>query len=368
MRIGIDGSRAFIENRTGIEEYSYQVIKKLTEELKSQQVVLFVRGNQLVDFNLPKNWKIKIIRFPRFWTQLGLSLEMLLHPVETLFVPAHTVPVIHPKNTVVVIHGLEYEFCPESYSLWDRIYMRCSIKNSCTWAKTIISVSENTKKDLMSLYGVSEEKIKVIYEGYDDNFKFQISNLRLNTEDKISEILRSQYLLFVGRIEERKNISNILAAFEILKEKYKVTHRLVLAGKPGYGYDNLKFKIKNFKFSEDITELGFVSEQEKWALLKKADVFIFPTLYEGFGIPILEAQSMGCPVVASSNSSIPEVTGGSAILVDPQDPADIAAGIYDIISNEALKNAIIAKGLENVKKFSWGQCAKSISEILVKKN
>lgn len=374
MKIGIDGSRAFIKNRTGIEEYSYRVIKNLRNELGEnqaclpvRQVVLYIRKKQEIDFELPKNWKVKMICFPRFWTQLGLSLEMLLHPVDTLFVPAHTVPIIHPKKTVVVVHGLEYEFCPRAYSFWERIYMRVSIKNSCVWASEIISVSNNTKKDLIELYGIAEEKIKVIYEGYDSYQSSIISHQKIKTSaEKDDRLLMTDdnFLLFVGRIEERKNISNIIKAFEILKEKYQIPHSLLLAGKPGHNYEDIKYEIANFKFKNEIQELGFVSDEEKFELMKKAAVFVFPTLYEGFGIPVLEAQSVGLPVVASGNSSIPEVAGDSALLVDPLSPDDIAEGIYSLLSNKALNDDIIKKGLENVKRFSWDKCAKEISKII----
>lgn len=355
MSIGIDGSRAFIKNRTGIEEYSYQVIKHLAKELNGR-VVLYVRENQTVDFELPKKWEIKIIRFKRFWTQLGLSLEMILHPVDTLFIPAHTVPIVHPKKTIVVIHGLEYEFCPKAYSFWSRVYMRTFIKNSCKWASEIISASENTKKDLMRLYDVPSEKIRAVYEGY------EIEHAKASTPDAIKT--REPYLLFIGRIEDRKNIVNIVKAYEILKERYGIKHKLILAGKPGYGYAEVASEINTVKHRHDIIELGFVSEEKKWELLNGADVFVFPTLYEGFGIPILEAQSVGCPVVASNNSSIPEVAGNSALLVDPQNPEEIAGDIYEIISNETLKNAIIEKGFENVKSFSWEKCARDIASSL----
>lgn len=178
----------------------------------------------------------------------------------------------------------------------------------------------------------------------------------LMTDDK--------YFLFIGRIEERKNIGNIIKAFEILKEKYDISHKLVLAGKPGFGYEKIQNKIQETRYNNQIVLTGFISEEEKWELLKKAEAFVFPTLYEGFGIPALEAQSVGCPVVASNNSSIPEVVEGSALLVDPQDPKDIAESIYKLISDESLKNAIIAKGLENVKRFSWDKCANQITELI----
>jgi len=384
--IGIDGSRAFIKNRTGIEEYSYQVIKNLRNELVDQarldsqgrsliearRVVLYVRKNQTVDFKLPENWKIKVINCPRLWTQLGLSWEMLSHPVDTLFIPAHTVPVVHPKNTIVVVHGLEYEFCPQAYSWFERFYMRLTIKKSCAWVSRIIAVSNNTKLDLVNLYKVKEDKIRVIYEGYaNSSHQSPVTSHKekealVKNDDRL-QMTDDRYLLFIGRIEERKNISNIVRAFEILKEKYNIPHKLVLAGKPGFGYQHVKSQMSKVKCFNEIQELGFVSEEEKWELLKNADVFVFPTLYEGFGIPILEAQSVGCPVVAANNSSIPEVAGESALLVDHQSVDNIAESIYKLISNETLKNAIINKGLKNVKRFSWEKCSKEIAEILVKK-
>ena len=371
MKIGIDASRAFLKDRTGIEEYSYQVIKHLTHEIENDQVVLYLRKNQKVDFILPKTWKIKTICFYYLWTQVGLSLEMLLHPVDTLFIPAHTVPCIHPANTIVTIHGLEYEFCPQAYSFLEKIYMRCSIKNSCQWAKTIIAVSENTKKDLIKLYNVSKEKIEVIYEGYADNSEFKISNFpaiagsrqggdKSNPNDQISK----PYLLFIGRLEERKNVVNVINAFEILKEQYKIPHKLILAGKSGFGYEKIKDRIVNANCCKDIIELGYISEEKKQEILKNADVFVFPSFYEGFGLPILEAQSTGVPVVSSSVSSIPEVADGSALLVDPNNSEEIADAIYKLISDENFRNEIIKKGQINIQRFSWKKCAKEINEVL----
>jgi len=404
MLIGIDGSRAFLKERTGIEEYSYQVIKNLRENLKSNQVFLYIRSGQKVDFSLPTNWKIKIIRWPYLWTQIGLSLEMLLHPVGTLFIPAHIVPIIHSKKTIVTIHGLEYEFVPGAYPQWEKIYMRWAIKKSCRRAQKIIAVSENTKKDLIKLYKIPEEKIKVVYEGYNRNFQFPISNFQSNPNfqnsnlkiDSKFKIQNSKFLLFIGRLEERKNIIGIIKAFEILKEKYKIPHKLILAGKPGFNYKKIQSYLSNSSYKSEIILTGFVSEEEKQELLKNAEVFLFPTFYEGFGLPILEAQSAGVPVVASNNSSIPEVVcpdchskrsvsgveesnlkiqsrsldyarddNCSALLVNPKNPTEIAEATYKLITDKNLKEEMIKKGLENTKRFSWEKCAQEIKRVIL---
>jgi len=350
-------------------------------------------------------------------------------PSRHFVVPAHTVPLFHPKNTIVTIHGLEYEFCPQAYSAFARFYMRLTIKKSCQWARKIIAVSENTKQDLMRLYKVPAEKIAVVYEGYESSNHLNIKTFKHDTaceflslrgcnqtgnsrallcpsfstppradrdDQKCSmlhDLCSMPFLLFLGRIEERKNIGKIVEAFEILKEKYAIEHKLVLAGKPGFGFEKIQNKIQTSRYNNQIILTGFISEQEKWELLKDAEVFVFPTQYEGFGIPILEAQSVGCPVVASNNSSIIEVVAchsgldpesssraqilkqvqddkslgntRSALLVDPNSATEIAEAVWKIISDEKLKKDLIKKGLENVQRFSWEKCGREVGEILM---
>jgi len=400
MVIGIDGSRAFIKRRTGIEEYSYQVIKNLRHWLSDDEVVLYIRHDQAVDFDLPENWKVRKLRFPKFWTQIRLSLEMLLHPIDLLFVPAHTVPVIHParnttllfnnffiwyirkifntkkdweyaysvvggpKKTIVAIHGLEYEFCPEAYSFWERAYMRFVIKNSCKWASRVICVSENTKNDLIDKYFIEEKKINVVYEGYSGRNDIVSENKILGYARKENCDIRLPFIIFIGRIEKRKNVSGIVEAFDILKEKYGLPHKLVLVGKPGYGYEEIKNRIVISKFKKDIVETGYVEDQEKWELLKCADVFVFPTFYEGFGLPILEAQNALVPVVTSKNSSIPEVADGAVLYADPDNHQEIAENIRILIDNPSAKEDMVRRGFENLKRFSWADCAKKIAVLL----
>ncbi|EKE20705.1 MAG: group 1 glycosyl transferase [uncultured bacterium] len=393
MKIGIDASRAFLKKRTGIEEYSFQVIKNLREKLKDAQVTLYVRPGEINasinSFEIPENWRIKKVNWPRFWTQIGLSIEILLHPVDVLFIPAHTVPIIHPSGvgmskilkllygkdrnfrTVVTVHGLEYEFLPEAYSRWERFYMRLVIKKSCGWADKIISVSYNTRNDLMELYKIPQDKIEVIYEGC-SFYELQVKSKK-NGDNKEQDVLKkyqiknSKYLLFLGRIEERKNMLGIIKAFAILKRKYLISHKLVLAGGFGYRYADIIKYIQNNDFKDDIYLTGFIDEKDKKEILKNADVFLFPTLYEGFGLPIIEAQSLGVPIVASNNSSIPEIIGekGKATLVNPKNSEEIAQAVYNILSDKNIRKDLVEPGLENVKRFSWDSCAQGVARVLL---
>lgn len=372
MVIGIDASRAFLKKRTGIEEYSYQVIKHLRAELAQERVVLYVRKKARwqgggfvwegpeIDFSIPENWSVKALWAPRFWTQLRLSLEMLLHAPDVLFVPAHTVPLIHPKRTVVTIHGLEYEFCPRAYSWYERFYMRISIWCSCQWAKRIICVSENTRRDVMRLYDVPASKTAVISEGYEMG-----SLTQSESRGEGGFATRSKpYLLFIGRLEERKNVVRIIQAFEILKARYQIAHELLLVGRPGYGFARIERAIAHSPVASDIVSLGYVSEEEKWTLLRGADVLVFPSLYEGFGIPVLEAQAVGTPVVTSHLSSLPEVAGEGAVLVNPFDAQSIAEGTESLVADTELRNAIIKKATQNVSRFGWAACAREIAAII----
>lgn len=367
MRIGIDASRAFLARRTGIEEYSYQVIRHLREVLSAEdEVVLYVRKKftlrkwQLsirgpeIDFDLPANWTVRGIWAPRFWTQIGLSLEMLFHQPDALFVPAHVVPLLHPHKTIVTVHGLEYEFCPEGYSWWERLYMRFSIKFSVRVAHQIIAVSENTRRDIIRLYRIPADKIVVVHEG--------ASQPRMLKGQY--PIPHRPYFLFIGRLEARKNIVRIIEAFEIFRDKTKLPYQLVLSGKPGYGYQYIKHRIVHCKYQEDILETGYVSEGEKWELLRQAQIFLFPSLYEGFGLPVLEAQQVGIPVITSTTSSLPEVAGLGALLVDPAGSKKLARAMITLTTDLKRRADIIDKATRNADRFSWARCAREVAQLL----
>ncbi|PID52206.1 MAG: hypothetical protein CR972_02880 [Candidatus Moraniibacteriota bacterium] len=367
MKIAIDASRAFLHERTGIEEYSYQLIKHLRSPLEKDHVILFLRygTKENIDFELPKNWQVKELWSPRLWTYVRFSWSLLFRQPKKLLVPGHIVPPIHPKSTTVVIHGLEFEIHPEAYSNYEISSMRRGIQNSCKWSRNIVCVSNNTKKDLMRLYDVPKDKIRVVYEGVNPAMQ---ENKRITSETMAKyQIEKQGYIVFIGRIEERKNISNILKSFEILKKHFALGHKLVLVGKGGYGWERISKEIENHAFAKDIVVTGFVGEEEKWSLLRHAAVFVFPSLYEGFGLPVLEAQQLGVPVVTSNNSSLKEVAKDSAFLVDPMNVSDIAQKINDLIVNVQVRQNIIARGFKNIERFTWERCARLVVKLMMRR-
>ena len=364
MNIGIDASRAFIKKRTGTEEYSYQFIKNLTKiDMSSCQIFLYVKNNSKIDLDLPKNFIVKKICYNKLWTQIGLSLEMKKNIVDVLFVPSHTIPIIHPKNTVVTIHGLEFKYYPKSYSLKERFFLELNTFIAVKWSSKIIVPSESTKKDLIKFYGVEFDKVKMVYHG--TNAMNQELGIRNHGKESFN-------VLFIGRLEKRKNLVNLIRAFEVLNSEFNPPaggqnskFKLILAGKPGFGFEEIKKAIQESPYKNDIVLKGYVSEKEKEELYQDANVFILPSFYEGFGLPILEAISYGVPVVCSNTSSLPEVAGDAALLIDPNNIQEIAEAMSKVFNNNNLRNKMIEKGLENVEKFSWEKCAKETMDILL---
>ncbi|MDZ7611392.1 MAG: glycosyltransferase family 1 protein [Candidatus Moranbacteria bacterium] len=370
MKIAIDASRAFLDNRTGIEEYAFELVNNLREELSRKEVVLYLRpgGKKKLEssMKLPDKWEAREIDFKYFWTQAGMAWEFLTNPPDVLFIPAHTVPWIHPKNTVVTVHGLEYEHCPESYSLYSRLFHRFFIKKSCLWAKKIIAVSANTKKDLAEQYGVLPKKIKVVYNGFNSPAGEASEGKKKRGGSLENPAEKKPYFLYIGRLEKRKNIEGIIKAFEIAKEELNYKGKLILGGKPGHGYEEIKKAIAGSRFKQDILEPGYIDQDRKWQLLKNADTFLFPSFCEGFGIPILEAQSFSTPVITSNLGPMDEVAADKNILVDPRDPKEMAGLAVKLVRDEKFRKRTVDAGLENVKKYSWRKCAEETAELVRK--
>lgn len=382
MLIGIDASRGFLKKRTGVEEYSYQIVKALTKVDSQNQYILYLNGqeNEEVARGIawPSNFKFKNISFPRLWVHLALCLAAWRDRLDVLFIPAQAMPIFYPRKTVVTLHGLEYEYYPESYSVFRRFYLRFTTKFSLKHAAKIIAVSENTKKDLIKMYDGDAEKIKVVYHGY--NVLLFPSSLRGGCPKTTDEAISSDckyvgdkqysraeklFLLTIGRLEARKNIINLIKAFELLKND-GWGGKLVLVGKAGYGYSEIKKAIFGSPYQEDIIEKGFVSEEEKLQILQTATVSVFPSFYEGFGMPLLEAFAADVPVAASSASSLPEIGGNACVYFNPENVDDIARKVREILENKSLCQNLIQKGQTRLADFSWQKCARETLSILIK--
>ncbi|HAT03777.1 MAG TPA: hypothetical protein DCS29_03325 [Candidatus Magasanikbacteria bacterium] len=376
MILGIDASRANNIQKTGVEWYAFHVIQKLKQQTpRDMRVVLYTdKPLQGEIADLPEGWTQKVLTWPprRLWTQIRLSWEMLVHAPDILFVPAHVMPLTHPKKTVVMIHDIAAIKFPRSYNWFERWYSLWSARFALKHTWKMIVPSEFVKKELCTAalqHGstTAQEKINVVYHGYDERYK------KIDDGIEIEKILKKYsiekpFIMSVGRLEEKKNTVRIIEAFNKLKivldpdlrvSKLETRNsKLLLVGKPGYGFEAVERTINESPFKNDIITPGFVPEEDLPYLMNAAEAFVFPSLYEGFGLPILEALSCGTPIVASKGSSLEEIGGDACVYVDQMDSEDIARGISEIMQNDELKMMNIKKGLERVKEFSWEKCAR----------
>lgn len=335
--------------RTGVENYSYHLINELVKAFGSKITLLSPRKIEL-------DVKQIIIPFPRLWTLVRLSWEIWRNKkIDNLFVPSHVLPLIHPKNCVITIHDVVFKYSPESYSTFSRLYLNWATKFAVRHAKKIITPSEATKRDLITFYKADPKRIKVIPLGFRP-FKTEPGN-----PEKIlkkHDLKSKKYFIFIGRIEYKKNTDTLIRAFkEFAKGDDEV--KLVLAGFPGHGGKKIISGIPDY-LKGRIVLTGYVNEPEKAALLKNALSFVFPSRFEGFGIPLLEAMSNGVPIIASDIPSSKELAGGSALFFEKEDASALAGLMKKIVENPALCKNLIETYRKKLEKYSWEKSAKEV--------
>jgi glycosyltransferase involved in cell wall biosynthesis len=227
-------------------------------------------------------------------------------------------------------------------------------------ATHIIADSEATKTDLTAHYTVPPQKITVAYPGYDESLAPVHDRSKIAATQAHYNI-KGDYLLYLGTLQPRKNLSRVITAFA----DAQIKAQLILAGKRGWLYDDLFSQVQQMELKERVLFPGYIAEEDKAPLLSGALAFVFPSLHEGFGLPVLEAQACGCPVIASTTSSLPEVTGEGGLLVDPRDTTAITRAMERIIHQDDLREGIIKRGLENVRRFSWEKCAQTVMDVIL---
>lgn len=385
ITIGIDASRANLVQRTGTEWYAWQVIQafKALIPVDGYRVILYVK-EPLVDdlLPLPAHWEVKVLRWPPrlLWTQLRLSLHFMVpgRRPDVLYIPAHTIPIIHPHHVVYVAHDLGFERQPDlynttyiggramnflirlltfgRYSTSEQDYHRWSMRFAARHAQRIITISQFTAQELTNIYSVPQGKVTVIYNGYNAPSAAASESLSDPARDCI---------LYVGRIEHKKNLLNLVEAYVELRKILPACPPLYCIGRPGYGADEITKKITELHLEEYVTLVGYVSTAELQRYWQRAKVFVLPSQYEGFGIPVLEAMAQRVTVACSDLPPLREIGQEYCFYFDPHDPKGIAQTLQTAWQQpEAERAAQRERAYAHVQQFSWQRCAAQTWQVL----
>ncbi len=356
MVIGIDGNEANVKKRVGVSIYSVSLLHYFQQKADvSTQFKIFLREKPLEDLPKPNDYfSYEMVKGELLWSQIFLPARLnLRRDIDVFFTPAHYAPRLCPVPFVVTIHDLSYFYYPDEFLKKDLYKLQNWTKYSVQRAKKIITVSQNTKKDIMKFYHVPENKIKVVYNGYE----------KIGQNNELGIKSYGNYILYVGTLQPRKNVAMLIHTFnKFLSEN--LDFKLIIVGRKGWLYNEIFALVERLKLKDSVIFTDYVSDGELLQLYKNAFCFVLPSLYEGFGIPVLEAMSNGCPVICSNTSSLPEIGGKAALYFNPKSEKDLLKKVNQLKDDEKLRNELIRKGKEQVKKFSWQTCAQQTLEII----
>lgn len=362
--IAIDANEAnLVQHRLGSNELAYGLLKAIKKNNTQFPYQIYLSTPPLGDMpKTDKKWSYRIIPPHTFWTQWRLPIDLYFHVPrpKAILSLSHYVPRFSPIPRIVTITDLGYLKFPKQLRKKDFLQLKLWTAHSIKVANHIIAISEFTKQDILANYKINESKISVIYPGYDgDIFN---TNLKKKNADHILKKynISAPYLLFLGALKPSKNLERLVEAFSRLNQD---NLKLVIAGKKGWLYESIFKVVKKLNLENKVIFTGFISDQDKPLLISHAEAFMLPSLYEGFGIPVIESMACGVPVLVSNQGSLPEVVSDAGIIVDPYEIESITNGIKKTIEN---REELIQKGLKRVKSFSWETSAKKTVDLLKK--
>lgn len=368
MNIGIDIRPLISPARTGVGEYASELISAILNLDKQNKYFLFYNSYSDVSNNVPKwrqdNVQYIITRWPNkvfngFIKIAGVpKLDKIMGNIDVFFSPNLNFTSLSKKTKfVLTIHDLPFEIFPEFFSPKQRLWHKMiNPKKQCERADVIMVPSENTRRDIVDRYKLNPEKIKVLYHGLPQIF---YKKELIGNSQKIKEKykLPDKFILFLGTVEPRKNITGLIRAFETAHGSLPADYSLVIAGTNGWNYDKIFERANLSPVKDRIKFIGYVEPEEKPALYSLAHAFVYPSFYEGFGFPVIEAMACGTPVITSNRSSLPEITQNAAYLINPDNTVSIAQGIIKILNNKNIWDFYVSQGLRQAQKFSWAATA-----------
>ncbi len=348
MYIGIDAYEANTQKRVGIGQYAYQLLVELYQTDNKNSYRLFLPDKPLSDLPPSRsNWSYIVGTPGKFWTIHQLPQLLKNTPVDLFFSLTHYIPWFTNIPKIFSIMDLSYIHYPWMFNIKDYFQLRYMTHHSVMHAQKIVTISQFCKSEIIKFYSFPENDIIVIYPGLSKLPNLSPHEMRVFF-DKYD--ISKKYILFVGTIQPRKNIVRLIEAYNKLNKDIQ----LVVVGKLGWKYKPILNAMNTSSKRDQILILDYVSSPQLRLLYEHAECFVLPSLYEGFGIPVLEAIQYGCPIVVSKRSSLPEVAGEAGIYIDPENSDDIAHGLEIALQlNPEEKNVLIKKGREHIKKFSW---------------
>lgn len=356
MTIGIDISPACRKQKTGIEWYAWHITKGLLAHPRnSMRYRLYADGMPDTSF---LGADVRILKWPTryFWSEMRLSAEMIISKPDVLFVPSRALPLVLPKKSVTTIHDVGFIPFPDERRRLSREYLLASSRRAAQHATHIITISEFSKGEIVRYLNTPPEKITVTHLGYD-------------TEKYIPNGIEKKKptILYIGRRERRKNLITLVRAYELLAEKMKgAVPDLVCVGPPGHHASEIDEAIAKSPLRASIHIRNWISEKEKIELLQSVLVVVQPSLYEGFGLPVIEAQACGAPVICSRAGALPEVAGDAAAFADAQEPDSFSEMLAKVITDTAYRDDLVARGLKNAARFSWDLTVQKTAEVFSK--
>ena len=369
MRIGLN-AQILTDGLTGVTRFAKNVIELLPEIAADHEFVVFgnpsnIKLKQNNAVLIPTSDFIKSSAKRIIWEQTLLPHLIKKHNINLMYYPDHTSPIFEIKSKVVItVHDVSTFAVPETVGFARRLYKQAVIKRSVELCDAIITGSEATKKEMTKYLPGSINKIKVIPYGIEDSFE-QVTDKSILTSIKEKFHLTAPFILHVGTIEARKNIIRIVKAFANGRKNHRWKHSLVLVGTPGYGFDKIQKVIDEEGVKDNVIITGHVGNDDLQGIYSLADALVYPSLYEGFGFPPLEAMKCGCPVIASYSTSLPEVIGHAGIFIDPKSEEKIYNALHRVITDKKLHKMLVQQGKERVRHFTWRKTVKGILQVLI---
>lgn len=353
----------------GISRYMRQLLRHLRELDGDDRYIVFLGDRRLPpELAARASFQPRVSRLPTanpalriVWEQVVQPLELRRRGVDLLHSLGYVQPLLCPARTVLTIHDLSFLRYPEAFNAANRLYLRLFTGLSVRRANRVIAVSESTKHDLVRLLGADPAKVAVVYHGVEEQFRCCADRPIAAFRERLG--LPEHFILYCGTLEPRKNVALLVAAFAQLRRETALPHKLVLAGAKGWRYEGIFAAVDQYGLREEVLFPGYLPSDVQPLWYNAADVFVYPSLYEGFGFPPLEAMACGTPVIASNCSSLPEVVGDAGLLVDPRDSAALAAALEHVLTDAAMRQHLVATGLARAKRFSWLRATQETIEV-----